>query len=138
MKPVFFLSRFRKSASVLAAALLLSFGSAMANPIIEIITDPADQAVTVNYLGATEDNFVFRLEYDNKLAEKCWLIIKNDVGDVVYQQGFKDLHFTRVIHLPKGEGAIHPTFVIRTSKTQIERRFEVNRQLTEAYIVTKL
>ncbi|MDP4128659.1 MAG: hypothetical protein Q8918_07590 [Bacteroidota bacterium] len=140
MKSVFSKLNFRRSASALAAVLLLSFGSAYAksSPIIEIITSPADQAVTVNYVGVTETSLVFRLDYDNKSAEKFWLIVKNDAGDVVYEQSFKDAHFTRIIHIPKEEGKIHPTFVIRTSNAQIERKFEVARKLSEDYIVTKL
>jgi len=61
MKPVFSKLNFRKSASVLAAALLLSLGSASVNaaPIIERIISPVEQAVSVNYVGATENNLVF-------------------------------------------------------------------------------
>ena len=140
MKSVFSKLNLRKSAPILAAALLFSLASvaAKAAPIIEIISNPADQAVTVNYIGVTENSLVFRLDYDNKLSEKFWLIVKNDAGDVVYEASFKDAHFSRIIHLPKEEGKIRPTFIIRTGNKDIERRFEVNRKTTEDYIVTKL
>jgi len=96
MKPVFSKLNFRKSASVLAAALLLSLGSASVNaaPIIERIISPVEQAVSVNYVGATENNLVFHLEFNNTSAEKFWLIIKNDAGVVVFQQAYKDAHFS--------------------------------------------
>lgn len=138
MKPVFL--KFRKSTSVLAAALLLSFGSATLNaaPIIEKIISPVDQAVSVNYIGATENNLVFHLEFNNTAAERFWLIIKNDAGDVVYQQAYKDAHFSKTIRLPKEEGEMHPTFVIRTANDQVERKFAVNRSVSEKVVVTKL
>ena len=140
MKPVFSKLNFRKSASVLAAALLLSLGCAAANaaPIIEKIISPVDQAVSVNYVGATENNIVFHLEFNNTAGEKFWLIIKNDAGDVVYQQAYKDAHFSKTIRLPKEEGEMHPTFVIRTANDQVERKFVVNRKVSENVTVTKL
>jgi len=120
--------------------LLLSLGSASANaaPIIEKIISPVDQAVSVNYVGATENNIVFHLEFNNTAGEKFWLIIKNDAGDVVYQQAYKDAHFSKTIRLPKEEGEMHPTFVIRTANDQVERKFVVNRKVSEKVTVTKL
>ena len=71
-------------------------------------------------------------------GEKFWLIIKNDAGDVVYQQAYKDAHFSKTIRLPKEEGEMHPTFVIRTANDQVERKFVVNRKVSEKVTVTKL
>jgi hypothetical protein len=140
MKPVFSNLNLRKSVSVLAAALLLSLGvyTASASPIIEKIISPVDQALTVNYVGATENNLVFHLDFDNKAGEKFWLIIKNDAGDVVFQQAYRDVHFSKTIRLPKEEGEIHPSFVIRTANDQVERKFSVNREYSENVVVTKL
>jgi hypothetical protein len=138
MKPLFTKFNLRKSAPVLAAALLLSLGSVHAAPIIEKIVNPVDQEVSVNYVGVTENNFVFHLNFDNKSGEKFWLIVKNDAGEVVYQQAYKDVHFSKTIRLPKEEGEIHPTFVIRTQNEQVERRFAVNRKISENVVVTQL
>ena len=138
MKPLFTKFNLRKSAPVLAAALLLSLGSVHAAPIIEKIVNPVDQEVSVSYVGVTENNFVFHLNFDNKSGEKFWLIVKNDAGEVVYQQAYKDVHFSKTIRLPKEEGEIHPTFVIRTQNEQVERMFAVNRKISENVVVTQL
>ncbi len=138
MKPLITKFNLRKSAPVLAAALLLSLGSVHAAPIIEKIVNPVDQEVSVSYVGVTENNFVFRLNFDNKSGEKFWLIVKNDAGEVVYQEAYKDVHFSKTIRLPKEEGEIHPTFVIRTQNEQVERRFAINRQISENVVVTQL
>ena len=138
MKPLFTKINLRKSAPVLAAALLLSLGSVHAAPIIEKIVNPVDQEVSVSFVGVTENNFVFHLNFDNKSGEKFWLIVKNDAGEVVYQQAYKDVHFSKTIRLPKEEGEIHPTFVIRTQNEQVERRFAVNRKISENVVVTQL
>jgi hypothetical protein len=140
MKRVFANFNLKKSASVLAATALLSLGTArlQAAPIIEKIISPTDQQVTVKYIGATDNNLVFHLEYENKAGEKFSLIIKNDLGDIVYQGVYNDVHFEKNIRLPKEDSEMKPTFIIRTSTEQVERKFSVNRRLSENFVVTSL
>ncbi|HXB29227.1 MAG TPA: hypothetical protein VNW49_05380 [Puia sp.] len=140
MKPVFANFNLRKSASVLAAAALLTLGSAklQAAPIIEKIINPTDKQVTVNFVGATDNNLVFHLEFDNKSGEKFYLIIKNDAGDIVYQNAYNDVHFEKNIRIPKEDTEIRPTFIIRTASEQIEKKFSVDRKVSENFVVTSL
>ena len=141
MKPVFANFNLRKSASVLAAAALLTLGSAklQAAPIIEKIINPTDKQVTVNFVGVTENSLVFHLAFDNKSGEKFYLIIKNDAGETVYQNAFNDVHFEKNIRLPKEEDTeIRPTFIIRTANEQIEKKFSVDRKVSENFVVTSL
>ncbi len=140
MKPVFANFNLKKSASVLAATALLSFGTArlQAAPLIEKIISPTEQQVSVKYVGTSDNNLVFHLEYENKTGEKFFLIIKNDLGEVVYQNAFNDVHFEKNIRLPKEDSEMKPTFIIRTGTEQVERKFLVNRQLSENIVVTSL
>jgi hypothetical protein len=140
MKPVFANFNLRKSASVLAAAALLTLGTAklQAAPIIEKIINPTDKQVTVNFVGTTENSLVFHLEFDNKSGEKFFLIIKNDAGEVVYQNAFNEVHFEKNIRIPKEETEIRPTFIIRTATEQIEKKFSVDRKVSENFVVTSL
>ncbi len=140
MKPVFANFNLKKSASVLAAAAMLTLGTAklQAAPIIEKIISPTDKQVTVNFVGATENSLVFHLEFDNKTGEKFYLIIKNDAGDIVYQNAYNDVHFEKNIRIPKEESEMHPTFVIRTASEQIEKKFSVDRKVSENFVVTSL
>jgi hypothetical protein len=140
MKPLFANFNLRKSASVLAAAALLTLGSAklQASPIIEKIINPSDKQVTVNFIGVTDNNLVFHLEFENKTGEKFYLIVKNDAGDIVYQNSYKDVHFAKNIRIPKEESVMQPTFVIRTSTEQVERKFSVNVKVSENFVVTSL
>jgi hypothetical protein len=140
MKPVFANFNLKKSASVIAAAALLTIGTAklQAAPLIEKISSPTDKQVTVNFVGATESNYVFHLEFDNKTGEKFYLIVKNDAGEIVYQNAFTGAHFETNIRLPKEETEIHPTFVIRTSNEQIEKKFSVSRNVSESFVATSM
>ncbi len=140
MKPVFANFNLKKSASVIAAAALLTLGTAklQAAPIIEKISSPTDKQVSVNFVGATENNYVFHLEFDNKTGEKFYLIVKNDAGEVVYESAYSGTHFETNIRLPKEETEIHPTFVIRTATEQIEKKFSVSRNVSESFVATSL
>jgi hypothetical protein len=140
MKPLFANVNLKKSASVLAAAALLSLGSAklQAAPVIEKIISPTDKNVNVTFVGATDNSLVFHLEFENQKGEKFFLIVKNDAGDIVYQASYNDVHFERNIRIQKEESEIHPTFVIRTANEQVERKLSVNRKVSENFVVTNL
>jgi hypothetical protein len=140
MKPLFANFNLRKSASVLAAVGLLTLGSAklQAAPIIEKIISPTEKQVTVKFVGVTDNNLVFHLEFENKTGEKFYLIVKNDAGDIVYQNSYNDVHFVKNIRIPKEESVMQPTFVIRTSTEQVERKFSVNVKVSENFVVTSL
>jgi hypothetical protein len=97
-----------------------------------------ESQVSVQYIGFNESSLIFRVQFENTDAKKFYLIIKNDAGDVVYESQFSDVHFSKAIHLPKVDGEIHPTFVIRTANSSVERSFSISRKYTENVEVTKL
>jgi len=140
MKPVIANFNLKKSASVLAAAALLSLGTAklQAAPIIEKIINPTEKKVTVNFVGVTDNALVFHLEFENKSGEKFWLIIKNDAGDIVYENTYTDIHFAKNIRITKEDSEMNPTFIIRTGSDQVERKFSVKTNVSENFVVTAL
>jgi len=140
MKPAIVNFNLKRSATVFAAAALLSLGTAklQAAPVIEKIVSPADKKVTVNYVGVTDNSLVFHLEFENKTGEKFWLIVKNDAGDIVYQNVYTDVHFSKNIRITEEESEMNPTFIIRTSGEQVERKFSVKTKVSEDFVVTAL
>ena len=140
MKPVFTTNNLKKSTSVLAAALMLSLGSAKATaaPIIKKIISPTDKQLSVNFVGVSNNDMVFHLEFENKAGGKFFLIVKNDAGEVVYQNSFTDVNFARNIRIANVDSELHPTFVIRTSSEVVERKFSVKSKISENYVVTNL
>ena len=98
-----------------------------------------EEQVSVKYQGTSENNIIFKVEFENPTSEKFSLIIKNDNGDVVYNQQFSDAHFSKSVFFQNTEAEIHPTFIIRTGvNNEIVRQFAVNRTLTENTVVTRL
>ncbi len=98
-----------------------------------------EQQVTVQYAGIQDNNIVFKVEFDNPTADKFWLIIKNDEGDVVYHKQFTDTHFSKAVFFQNTDADIQPAFIIRSSdNTEVVRHFKVTKTMTESTTVTKL
>ncbi len=102
-------------------------------------TSLTEEQVSVKYQGTNDNNIIFKVQFENPTAEKFWLIIKNDNGDVVYHQQFSDVHFAKTVFFQNTESQIQPTFVIRSSNnSEVVRSFQVSKTLTENTVVTKL
>jgi hypothetical protein len=97
-----------------------------------------DDQVSVQYLGVNNDNVVFRVKFANPTADKFWLIIKNDAGDIVYRKQFSDVNFEKSVSLQRDAAEIHPTFVIRNGANEVVRQFSVTNTITENTIITEL
>ena len=98
----------------------------------------ADGSLSVQYTGSTEDGVMFNVKFDNAGAQKFWLIIKNNEGDVLFQEQFSDVHFNKNIQFLRDGDNLNPTFIIRSGKQEIKHTFAVNRKMVENVVVTKL
>ena len=108
---------FRKAMLVAALVSAVSL-SAMAAPAT-IDNGKSDKTAqnSIQYVGTTDDGIVFKVKYDNADSAKFDLIIKNENGDVVYQQAFNDKNFDRRVVLVKEPGDARLTFIIRGADT---------------------
>jgi hypothetical protein len=97
-----------------------------------------DDQVSVQYVGSSDNQVVFHVEFENPTAEKFWLIIKNDAGDVIYRKQFSDAHFSKSVYVLKEDTEIRPTFIIRNNNNEVVRKFSVSNVVTENTVVTKL
>lgn len=135
-------TRVVKAISVAVAAIVLF----VSNPLTSLANGGdhkkaatlTEEQVNVQYVGTNDNSVVFRVAFENPTAEKFWLIIKNDNGEVVYRKQFSDAHFAKSVYFQKEESDIHPTFVIRNGENEVVRQFAVNRTITENTVVTKL
>lgn len=98
-----------------------------------------DQQVSIKYVGTSENQVVFQVNFENPTGEKFSLIIRNDNGDVVYHQAFNDTHFSRNVYIDNNGSDITPTFIIRgAGSNEIVRQFRVAKTVTENTTVTRL
>src|SRR6202012_4756659 len=56
---------------------------------------PAEAQVSVSYQGTKDNHIVFKVSFENPTAQKFWLIIKNDNGDIVYHHQFSETNFAK-------------------------------------------
>ena len=100
---------------------------------------PIEAQVSVSYQGTADNHLVFKVEFDNPTAQKFWLIIKNDNGDIIYHHQFSDTKFAKNVCFENTDTEIQPTFVIRTSdNVDVVRQFQVSKSITENTVVTSL
>ena len=130
-------SNFVKTLTAAAVAVVFFASSAFANEGGRK-AGLTDEQVNVQYVGATQNQVTFRVEFENPTAEKFWLIIKNDAGDVVYRKQFSDVHFSKSVFVLRDEADIRPTFVIRNNAGEVVRQFSVTSTVVENTVVTKL
>jgi len=142
MKTNFVSTRVVKAISLVVAAIVLFVSnplSSQANGINDKKPSGLSEGqVTVKYVGSADNSVIFSVKFENPTAQKFWLIVKNDGGEVVYRQQFSDVHFSKSLFLEKDATEIHPTFVIRKGNEEVTHSFLVNSTLTENITVTKL
>lgn len=137
-------TRIVKAISIIAAAFVLMISNPLTSNANGINNDkkPAslkDEQVSVQYIGTNDNHVIFKVEFENPTAQKFWMIVKNDAGEVIYHKQFSDVHFSKSVYIQKDEAdMIHPTFVIRNGNNEVVRQFEINRTVVENTVVTKL
>jgi hypothetical protein len=129
-----------KAIAIALTAVLFLFGSPLTSKANDGSKKNAvtDAQVCVTYEGVSENSLVFRVNYENVSGEKFWLIIKDDNGDVVFQQQFSDAHFAKNVFFENTDTNISPTFVIRKGNNEVVRQFQVNQIITETTVVKGL
>jgi hypothetical protein len=136
-----------KTIAVAATTAVLIAGSSIssfANTISEknkTANYSPESTVNVQYIGADEKMFEFKVEFENPTAQKFTLIIKNDEGSVIFSKEYSDVHFAKTVRLMK-DGIdtenIHPTFAISAGTKLLQRSFAIEKTITEDVTVTKL
>jgi len=127
-----------KSIFLTAASLMILVCSfANGNKTTPASRIPGEE-VSVQYTGTKDNNYAFAVQFENTTAQKFSLIVKNDEGEIVYQEQFQDRRFAKTILLPKDLGEIRPTFIIRIGNQQVAHSFIANTKVTENVVVTNL
>ncbi len=80
----------------------------------------------IQYVGTTKDGIVFNVKFENADSSKFDLIIKNEYGDVVYQQQYSDKSFDKKVVLIKEPGDARLTFMIRAADATYKQSFDIS------------
>lgn len=110
---------------VLASGLAIALTTAAINPTKANSIDTTKSSI--EYVGTTDKGIVFNVTYDNPTGEKFELVIKNSLGETVFQQKYNDVDFAKKVVLVKEPGDAHLTFAIRTpNKEDYAQSFDIS------------
>ena len=79
----------------------------------------------IQYVGTTDEGIVFNVKYDNADSARFDLIIRNEFGDIVYQQSYNDKNFDKKVVLVKEPGDAHLTFIIKGTDASYKQSFDI-------------
>jgi hypothetical protein len=112
---------------VLTIASVLAV-SAKSTPVIKDLA-------TVNYIGSTDDQLSFLMNYENQSGEKFIVTILDSHGESLFEGVFSDKKFSRIFKVPTEAGNV--TFTISDYKNRNEKKFQVTsvRRLVEEVVI---
>jgi hypothetical protein len=98
------------------------------------VTPPA---ASVSYLGTSNEQLSFLMNYDNETAEKFVVSIVNKDGDVLFEGVYADKKFSKTFKLPTDAGNV--SFSISSFRNKSEKKFLVTteRRITEEVVILK-
>jgi hypothetical protein len=86
----------------------------------------AEKAAVVKYLGIQDDMLIFNVSYNNPEGNKFLLAVKDQDGNQLYQDLFRDKMFYKQFKLPKSDKE-RVVFVIRDGlQKPIVKTFDIN------------
>jgi hypothetical protein len=95
---------------------------------------------TIKYIGFLEEKLLFNVNIENKEAERCWISIVDEHGEVFFKQEFKDAKYTKTFGISKEEiEGKNLVFVLVKGKSRHEHVFNVttNTRVVEDVVVAK-
>lgn len=98
-------------------------------------------AVAIKYIGMVDDNPLFQIEFDNKNTETYHVSIKDEEGNILYNEKFRDLKYSRKFKFERHDGQeMKLTFVLSGEKESQTQVFEVSTSIRviQDVVVTRL
>ena len=96
---------------------------------------------SIQYVGKVNDQLIFQVDYDNPTNEAVNVLIKDESGNVLYADRFKDKKLSKKFKVNTAEyGDARLTFVISTDKERTSQVFQVNTntRVIDDVVVTNL
>lgn len=129
----------RKIAVPAFFAVLLMTGISSASAFGQSIA--SNSKPSIQYIGKMNDQLVFQFDYDNPNSEAVNVLIKDENGNVLYADRFKDKKLSKKFKLNTAEyGDVRLTFVVSTEKDRTAQVFQINTntRVVDDVVVTNL
>lgn len=135
-----FINSIGKKVFTFAVSFLLIFGSyakSFAAP-----SGPASDAKSayISYKGLKDNYLVFKVDYENQLAQPFELVIKNEHNEVLYSKAFDAKPLNTNVLLTEVPDDSKLTFSIVTKKSNYSQSFAIASRVktTQEYVVKGL
>ncbi len=95
----------------------------------------------IKYLGRSDDQLVFQVDYNNLSDETFNVSIKDEDGNLIYVDRFRDKKFSKKFRINESEyGAMKLTFVFSSGKDYQAQAFQINTNshVVDDVVVTNL
>jgi hypothetical protein len=118
--------------------LSIALCSAFIGVRAQSITNPADKNIVVRYLGASDDQLLFNVAYENPNGSRFSVMVLDQDGTSLFQEVYTDRKFDKRFRLPRTDND-KLTFVIRDFRdADWKESFTIDTKVTENLVVTKV
>jgi hypothetical protein len=103
--------------------------------------DKPTTAVEIKYIGTVNNQPVFQIEFDNRNKENYNVSIKDEDGNTLYFERFKDEKFSKKFQFERtGIDDMKLTFTLKSEKEKQSQSYEVNTsvRVIQDVVVTRL
>jgi hypothetical protein len=118
--------------------LVIALGATFMSVHAQSVIPPVDKTADIRYLGATGENLLFNVTYENPNGSKFSVIVLDQDGTPLFQEVYSEKKFDKRFRLPKAENR-KVTFIVRDFKdADLKQSFEIDTRITEELEVTKV
>ena len=114
--------------NILAASLFIC-AQVKANTVLPGNTTYIDSTITskldLKYVGITTEGLEFDVKYNNTSGKYFTLLIKDENGDVLFEQSYNNIDFYKKVQLPQIGDVKSLTFTIISDKNKLVQNKEV-------------
>lgn len=109
----------------------------MSQNVYALPDKPVNKEAEITYRGSTDNKLMFNINYKNELAEKFFLTIKNELGEIIYSKQYESKPLNKTMSFSEFPENGKLTFVIATGKKEFSQTFSINSQVktVEEFIV---
>ena len=87
---------------------------------------PGEKTDIVKFVGRSEQGLIFSVNYENSDAKKVYFSLKNQDGDILYQDTFKGTELNKRIVLKDETNNVSAlSFVVKTSTGEYVQNFSI-------------
>lgn len=99
-----------------------------------------EDTVEIKYLGSVGDQPIFSVDFENATEEEVLVTMKDNEGNVLYYEKFKEKKFSKKFQLQRHEDELKVTLTISSKKDRQVQQFQINRntRIVEDVVVTKV